>query len=132
MAGRKTKLTPETQATIVAAIRKGAFAYIAAEAAGIDNSTFYLWLKQGEHGREPYRTFRETVLRAHAEARAAAEARVYEENPLAWLKAGPGQSRPGRDGWTEITKHELSDPDGKPVSFTLRIDRGTDHPADRV
>jgi hypothetical protein len=126
MAGRKTKLTPDTQAAIVAAIQAGAFATAAAQAAGIHPGTYYDWLKAGAAGRQPYRDFRDMVLAAHAHARTDAERRVFDENPLAWLRAA------ARPDWQERRKHELSDPDGQPVSFTLRIDRGDTRAADRL
>jgi hypothetical protein len=120
MAGRKSKLTPETQATIVARIRDGAYDYIAAQAGGIDPDTFYRWLSAGEHGREPYRTFREMVRQARAEARAAAEIAVRQVNPLAWLRYGPGRERPGEPGWTDTAKHVISGEDGGPVPILVR------------
>ncbi len=99
--GRKLRLTPEVQETVVASIREGSFAWIAARAAGISESTFYRWLDLGEQGIEPFREFREQVEAAHAQARSSAEAEVRRTNPLAWLRFGPGRERAGRPGWTE-------------------------------
>lgn len=120
MAERKTKLTPETRDTIAESIRHGAFASVAARAAGIDNATFYRWLAAGEAGREPYRAFREMVLTAAAEARQQAEATVFTESPFQWLRYGPGRERPGEPGWTETTKTEITGDDGGPVTLIVR------------
>jgi hypothetical protein len=120
MAGRRTKLTPATQHRIVEAIRTGAYAYVAAEAAGVHPVTFYTWLRLGEQGRQPYKEFSDLVAQARGEARADAEARVFTANPLAWLKA-TARDAPDRPGWTESSRHVVSGEDGGPVSFTLRL-----------
>lgn len=44
--------------------------------------------------------FRDKVRQARAIARATAEGRVFEKNPEAWLKFGPGREREGAPGWT--------------------------------
>ncbi len=44
MAGRKSKLTPETQDKIVSYTRSGAFAWVAAQAAGVGKSTVHRWM----------------------------------------------------------------------------------------
>lgn len=45
--GRPTKLTPELQDQIVAAIQRGAYVETAANMAGINTDTFYEWLRKG-------------------------------------------------------------------------------------
>ena len=51
---RPTKLTPEVHHTIVEYIRAGAYDYVAAQAAGLDPSTFRRWLQQElAHGSLP-------------------------------------------------------------------------------
>ena len=82
------------------ALRRGAFDWVAAEAAGIHRRTFYRWMRQGETGEEPYRRFAEEVLRARAQARLEAEQQVRERDPLSWLRLGPGRERWGEPGWT--------------------------------
>lgn len=111
--GRRTKLTPETSQRICAAIRAGAFDWVAAEASGIGRSTFYQWIAFGESGRKPYREFVDNVREAQAQARTSAELEVRKTNPLAWLRLGPGRDRKGAPGWTEQV--ELSGPDGEPI-----------------
>lgn len=119
--GRPSKLTPELQAKIVAGVRLGAFPSIAARAAGIGSSTFYRWMQAGERGRKRFREFREEVGRAAAEARQAAEWEVRKTNPLAWLRYGPGRSKPGRPGWTDAK--EITGEDAGPVQHVVRIVR---------
>lgn len=116
--GRRTKLTPEVQEVIVRAIRKGAFDWVAAEAAGIGRRTFYRWLSSGEARSDSlYRQFWHDVRQARAEARQAAEARVFKDNAFNWLRYGPGRERPGAPGWTERMEH--AGEGGGPV--TIRV-----------
>lgn len=110
--GRKTLLTDEIQEKIVAYIRAGAFDWVAARAAGIAQSTFYLWMK----GDTPRRAqFRDAVEEARAQARLAAEVEVRKRNPEFWLSRGPGRERPGQPGWGEKTTHEIVGHDGGPI-----------------
>ena len=106
MAGRKSKLTPDVEQQIVAYIRSGAFDWVAAQAAGIGRTTFYRWMQAGANGEGPYDSFYAAVREARAVARVAAEMEVRNNNPLAWLRYGPGRARPGEPGWTE--SHELT------------------------
>jgi hypothetical protein len=46
--GRQTKLTPNVAQRITTAIEAGAYAREACQAAGIGESTFYLWLERGK------------------------------------------------------------------------------------
>lgn len=105
-AGRPTKLTAEVRQLIVAAIRAGAWDYIAAEAAGIDDSQFYRWMVRGkEQPKSIYGQFRREVEQAYGQARLAAELRVHQERPFEWLRSGPGRERTGRPGWSD---HQIS------------------------
>lgn len=98
--GRPTKLNADTQAIIVGWIQKGAYDWVAAQAAGIDPSTFKNWMKREE---DEYVEFQRVVRQARAEARAAVEAQVRTESPFNWLRYGPGRERPGEPGWTDST-----------------------------
>jgi hypothetical protein len=102
---RPTLLTPERHKAIVAAIRAGAFDWIAAEANGIDRQTFKLWMRKGvQTKREPYLSFVHDVRTARAQARLSAEIEVRREQPFSWLRFGPGRERDGAEGWTESTE----------------------------
>ena len=72
---RPSKLTPETQAAIVAALEKGNYRATAAAAAGIHRNTLLDWEKRGESGEEPYVDF----LTAMQQAEAKAEMDLVEE-----------------------------------------------------
>ncbi|WP_367871736.1 hypothetical protein [Luteolibacter sp. Populi] len=50
-AGRKPKITPEVQAKLEAYLRAGNLVKTACAAAGIDQSTFYLWKRRGNEDR---------------------------------------------------------------------------------
>jgi transposase-like protein len=119
--GRRTKLTPEVQKSIVKLIRDGAYDYQAARANGIDDSTFRRWLRAGERGNPIYRPFCAEVRQARAEARSAAEIQVRKDNPLAWLRYGPGRERPGEPGWTESVKAEISGDEREPLRIMYVI-----------
>jgi hypothetical protein len=102
MAGRPTLLTPETHKAIVAAIRAGAYDWIAAQANGVDRQTFLNWMRRGERERiNPYLNFRIDVLTARAQARLSAEIEVRKDQPFNWLRFGPGREREDAPGWTE-------------------------------
>lgn len=108
--GRKTLLTPECEAQIVASIRAGAFDWVAARAAGVSQTTFYRWM-EGKTKR--HREFRDAVLTARAQARLSAEISVRKDKPEVWLMKGPGREKPGEPGWGEKVevlgeiKHDL-------------------------
>jgi hypothetical protein len=71
--GRPTKFTPETQATIVEAIRRGNSYDNAAQLAGVTYRTFRNWMERGELATEeedetdPFFQFFQEATRANAE-----------------------------------------------------------------
>jgi hypothetical protein len=50
--GRPTKLTPGVRAKVLDCLSVGAYAYTAAAAAGIAESTYYAWLDRGKAARD--------------------------------------------------------------------------------
>jgi hypothetical protein len=123
--GRLPKLTPETQKTIVAYIRSGAFDWVAAEAAGIGASTFRRWMKAGERGHRTYSGFYAAVREARAQARVTAEVEIRKVNPLAWLRYGPGRDRgPDAPGWTDSKDITLKGDEEAPIPVTVRLGGG--------
>jgi len=69
MAGRPTKFTPENTTRILNALRGGTPIIHAAQAAGVDYSTFCRWRQRGERvGHGPYRDFRDEVKKAEADS----------------------------------------------------------------
>ena len=103
-AGRPTIFNVKLHRGLVKEIRAGAYDWVAAEAVGIGQRTFYRWIERGERGEAPFATFARDVKKARALARLGAEKRVREEQPLAWLRMGPGRERRGQPGWTEAVK----------------------------
>jgi hypothetical protein len=101
--GRPPKLTDKVEALIVASVRAGGFVWVAAQAAGVGQSTFHRWMSDQ---RPRFREFREKVEQARAQARLTAELEVKRTNPEFWLRVGPGRERPGEPGWTDSAKVE--------------------------
>jgi hypothetical protein len=99
-------LTAALQSRIVAAIRAGGYAHIAAEAAGIGRRTFWRWLKlgRGKKASEPYAAFAVEVRSAEAQARLCAEVHVLKDDPRIWLEHGPGRETRGNPGWSSPVK----------------------------
>lgn len=69
--GRPTKLTPELQEQLVAAIKAGNSIAEAAQLVGVHEATIHRWRQQGEadDAEPPFREFREALTRARAHAR---------------------------------------------------------------
>lgn len=121
--GRKTRLTPERQAKIVNAIRAGAYIETAAAAAGINKTSLYAWLKKGER-------YPGTIFSAFADAVNEALAQAEMRDVLAISKAAGEDWRaaawrlerkfPGR--WGQITRTQISGPDGGPVRVNTNVD----------
>jgi hypothetical protein len=88
------ELTPEIERLIVAAIRAGGYAHVAAEAAGVPRRIFRRWLAAGR-----YRQFRLSVMQATAHARLTAEWEVRGKDAKTWLHNGPGKEPDGAPGW---------------------------------
>jgi hypothetical protein len=114
-------LTSEIEETILGLIRRGAWGYGAAEAAGISSRTYYEWLARGEgrstRGSTPkLKAFARRIRQAEAEARVLAEADVFRTRPALWLSRRV-RSKPGREGWTEPVEEE---PGGVRFSLDLR------------
>lgn len=111
---------PDTVSLLTNAIAAGAFDHAAAEAAGIHPGTFRRWMARGEEALaleangdpvpddlEPYRALCAQVRTARAGARVRAENRVFTENPLAWLRYGPGRHKGDQEGWTAALHAEV-------------------------
>jgi hypothetical protein len=132
--GKRLVETP-LRDVIVSRIKQGAFAWVAAVSAGISQDTYFRWMREGkadvdavdarnvEHDakgepREEYGVlgkFHIDVKRASAHSRRIAEVKVLKDNPLAYLRFGPGRERPGEPGWTDSSKVELTGKEGSPL-----------------
>lgn len=92
-----SRLTEDTQRSILSFIRAGGFPHTAAEAAGVPRELFDDWLSRPG---PRYRAFALAVRQASAQARLRVEVAVLDAKPLDWLKSGPGKPQPGLPGWT--------------------------------
>jgi len=102
MPAKRHPLTPAVQQLIVAYIRAGGFAHVAAEAAGVPRAVYERWLRrgQGPRARARYRAFVDAIGQARAQARLGAEVAILTDKPLDWLRSGPGRETPESPGWT--------------------------------
>jgi hypothetical protein len=115
------KLTAAVQGQLCAFIRAGAYPHVAAEAAGVPAAVFDAWLEIGGGKRAPklYRNFRRAVKEAQAQARAAAEMKVYADDPKTWLTRGPGKETPTAAGWSTQVKPLVQLNDNRTVTNLL-------------
>lgn len=117
--GRPTKLTKDVEEMIVSAIRVGNYAVVAAQAAGVTESTFYRWLDRGEkQQRGKYCEFRESIKRAEAEAQVYAVAIVRRQMPESWQAAMTYLERKFPQMWGRRDRHEVSGTQGGPIKIT--------------
>lgn len=103
---RPRPIPAQVQDTILAYIRAGGFALVAAEAAGVSRQDYLDWMRRGNQPRsaKKYRAFAQTIAQAQAQARLKAEVEVFQNKPLDWLKCGPGRDVPGVPGWAVAVK----------------------------
>jgi hypothetical protein len=101
-------LTSQVEREIAAFIAAGGFPHVAAEAAGIPREVFEAWLELGspvgrKKGWKPHRQyvpFWTAVMKARATARLRAEMAALSDDPIAWLRNGPGKDKPNDPGWS--------------------------------
>jgi hypothetical protein len=119
-------LTPQIEQMILAGIRAGAFPHIAAEAAGIPRKVFEGWLETGNpmerpNGWRPHKQYTplwQGVMEAKAQARLAAELKAASEDPIAWLRSGPGKETINDPGWSMPIRPQLKQ-DNRSVNIFL-------------
>lgn len=124
MAGRPTKLTQETIDKICLAIRAGNYAKIAAQMAGIGESTYYEWLGIA---KEPdcdvlFTELAESIQRAEADAEVAAVALIRQAaNNGTWQAAGWLLERKNGERWgrNDKIRQEITGADGGPIELTI-------------
>jgi hypothetical protein len=98
-------LTTELAENILAAIRAGGFAHVAAAAFGVPPRDLKKWFRLGRTGQSPeHQEFAQKVAQAQGTARLAAEMETHKKDPRLWLRAGPGRERPSADGWTTFVR----------------------------
>jgi len=100
------------------AIRGGNYANVAAQYAGIGESTYYEWLQRGREGESPFAEFAEAIKEAEAQAEVrnmaliqqAAQAGTWQAS--AWYLE---RRYPSRYGRRERLEH--SGPEGGPITL---------------
>jgi transposase len=85
--GRRTKLTPECQAAIIAALRVGAPIYVAAMHGGIGKSAFNNWMERGRKGDEKYAEFLAAIEKAQADAIIHKLSKIHRASDDEWTAA---------------------------------------------
>jgi hypothetical protein len=109
------ELNEDLENRILAGIRTGGFAHVAAAAWGVPPALLKRWLRLGKKAANPtYQAFAQKVAQAEATARLSAETRTHEKDARLWLRAGPGKERPGVAGWTTFVRPQ--------VQSTSRVD----------
>ena len=119
---RPTKLTKEVRDKIVKAISAGAYATVAAKAAGIGESTYFRWLDEAQkpNAKPELVEFRESVKEAEAQAEIANIALIRTAAQAGtWQAAAWYLERKHAERWGRTTKlqAELSGPDGSPIQI---------------
>src|SRR5207248_1232496 len=100
--------------------------HVAASAAGIPDFVFEEWLRLGDptgrpsswHVHKLYTPFWVGVRQAQAQARLVAEMAALKDDPLGWLRYGPGKDRPDSAGWSTPVR-QLTFQDNRSVNLLL-------------
>jgi hypothetical protein len=121
---RPSKLTPETLEKLIRALRAGNDQKVAAELAGIGETTFYRWMElaQEPNAKKDYREFRESVLRALAAAEADAVVRIQQAAQNGrWQAAAWWLERKHAERWgrNDKIRAEISGPNGTPIQIDI-------------
>lgn len=123
--GRKTKLTPEVQEKVVAALLAGNYQEKAAAYAGVNVATYFRWLAEGESddGRELYREFHDAVENARASAEVQSVGLIRQAaNAGTWQAAAWWLERSNPRAWGRRDGLELTGKDGGPVRTVVTGD----------
>ncbi len=97
---RPSKLTPEVTDKIVAAIRAGNYAHVAADYAGISEPTFYRWLQKGKTETQgKFHDLYVAVRHAESEAEVRAVAIIQSHMADNWQAAMAYLSRRYPSRW---------------------------------
>ena len=127
---RKLKITQDTTDKICLAIRAGNYAKVAAEMAGIGETTYYRWLEEGQKvgASKVYREFWESIKRAEADAEVAAVALIRQAaNNGTWQAASWLLERKHGERWgrNDKLRQEITGANGAPVVLSIEEARRT-------
>jgi hypothetical protein len=126
--GRPIMLTDEIQEKVCQAIRAGNYNVVAAQYAGISQSTFCEWVAKGEDGIEPFVKFSEAVKKAESDCEVAAVANVRKHWEKNWIAAMTWLERKHRVRWgrsidtVQITTDKSNEP-----TFVLNLKGSTEN-----
>ncbi len=117
---RPSKLTPDVQRRICEAIRAGNYYEASCAYAGVDYSTFRLWMVQGETAKTGrfFELF-ESVLKAEADAEVSIVAQWKKQIPEDWRAARDFLARRYSARWGPTEKHELTGKDGAALQTAI-------------
>ena len=121
--GRPSKLTPERQKKLVQAIAAGNYYETACTYAGVDYSTFRLWMQAGEKAKSgKFFELFEAITHAETEAEMRAVVAWQKAFPDDWRAAKDFLERRHRDRWGPVQKMEVD----QRMSGTVEVDHGVD------
>lgn len=116
----KSKLTENTQATIVRSLRAGNYVETAAAAAGISKSTLYDWLRRGARAKSgAHKEFADAVANAQAEGEQSMVAIIAAAAGNQWQAAAWHLERKFPDKWGRRQRIEHGVSDDVKVVFSL-------------
>ncbi len=122
--GRKIKLTPEVQKTIIQRLSEGNYIETACRAAGITSKTFYNWLEKGGQNEDlpednrKFVEFRDAALQALAKA----EADLLERMKIiekGWERVAWQLERRWPDHWAKTERQEITGKGGIPLAIKI-------------
>lgn len=125
----ETKLTPKTQAIILASVREHGFKTVACAAAGISRTTITNWEKRGAEGEEPYSSFLEELEKAKADRIERGLKTVRDAAKDDYKAETWALSHIDSEQFGQKTKTELSGPGGTGIAIVFEgmdADKGDD------
>ena len=127
MAGRPSKLTPEVQERICNAIRAGNYYEASCAYAGVDYTTFRLWMQKGEKAKSgKFFDFFDAVTKAQADAEVFLVANWKKHVPEDWRAAKEMLARRFPERWGPKDKIDITSGDEKIDGFTVVVRNSDD------
>ena len=99
-------LTPEVQKQIINLLVRGNFRNVTARAVGLQLQAFNEYIKLGEQGQEPYKTFYELVCRAEAYAESNLVDIWRQQANMSWQAISTFLARRFPERWSQTTTIE--------------------------
>jgi hypothetical protein len=113
---RPSKLTPEVQERVCAAVRAGNYMEAASAFAGVTYTTVRSWLRRGKGARRgKFLGFLRAVQKAQADAEATVVAQWRQACPDNWQACRDFLARRYPDRWGPKERQEITGKGGKPL-----------------